>query len=117
MKRISSFSVALAVLSFFSAVASVGCIGQTTSGGETQESTLDSQPVNGGSTDDPTKNPDFKGKTAQEFELKVHPTDENGGPSPEPWETQQGPSPEPWNGHAIVIATGTGTGTGTGTKP
>ena len=114
MKRISI----IAILSLFSAVASVGCLGQTTSSGDgTQESTLDSQPVNGDSANDPTENPDFKGKTAQQFELKVHPTDENGGPSPEPWETQQGPSPEPWNGHAITIATGTGTGTGTGTKP
>ena len=111
MKRISI----IAVLSFFSALASVGCIGQTTSDGSgTQESTLDSQSSNGDSANDPTENPDFKGKTAQEFELKVHPTSDNGGPSPEPWETQQGPSPEPWNGHAIVIATGSGA---SGTKP
>ena len=114
MKRISIIAV-LSSLSLFSAVASVGCIGQTTSGGDgTEENTLSSQSSHGGSADDPTENPDFKGKTAQEFELKVHPTGENGGPSPEPWEAQQGPSPEPWNGHAITIATGTGTG---GSKP
>jgi len=112
MKRISIIAV-LSSLSLFSALASVGCIGQTTSGGDsTEESSLDSQPSNGDPANDPTKNPDFKGKTAQEFELKIHPTGENGGPSPEPWEAQQGPSPEPWNGHAITIATGSGSGTG-----
>ena len=115
MKRISSFSLALAGLSFFAAVASVGCIEQTTSAGDgTDESTLASEPSTGDSASDPTQNPDFKGKTAQEFELKIHPTDDNGGPSPEPWESQQGPSPEPWNGHAITIASGTGA---SGTKP
>jgi hypothetical protein len=114
MKRISIIAV-LSSLSLFSAVASVGCIGQTTSPGDgTEESTLSSQASNGDSASDPTQSPDFKGKTAQEFQVKIHPTDENGGPSPEPWESQQGPSPEPWNGHAITIASGPGTG---GSKP
>jgi hypothetical protein len=111
MKRISIGHLA-SVFALFLAVASVGCIGQTISTGDgTDESTLTSQsdtdPNNGESSAGA-----FKGKSAQALELKVHPTDENGGPSPEPWEAQQGPSPEPWNGHAITIASPTG-----GSKP
>lgn len=107
MKRISI----VAVLAIFSAFASAGCFGQTGSTGDgTGESTLvsqsDTDPANG----EPQTGP-YKGKTAQTLELKVHPTDENGGPSPEPWEAQQGPSPEPWNGHAIIIATDPNPGT------
>lgn len=114
MKRISIHVVALG-LTFLSAVASVGCLGQTTStGDETDESAVASQSPDDSTNGSSQTGGAFKGKVAETLELKVHPTDENGGPSPEPWESQQGPSPEPWNGHAIMIATPTG---GTGTKP
>jgi hypothetical protein len=105
MKRISIGHVA-SVLSFLLAVASVGCIGQTSSTGDgtMAESALDSQNTPSASDGDP-KTGGFAGKNAQALELKVHPAGESGGPSPEPWETQQGPSPEPWNGHAIIVAT------------
>lgn len=111
MKRISIGHVA-SVFALFLAFASVGCLGQTSSIGDgTGESTLTSQSDNDPSNGDPQAG-SFKGKTAQALELKVHPTDETGGPSPEPWAAQQGPSPEPWNGHAIIVASPTG-----GSKP
>ena len=106
MKRISIGHVASCarVFALFLAVASVGCIGQTSSTGDgTNESTLNSQSDTDPTSGDPQPG-SFKDRTAQALELKVHPTDENGGPSPEPWAAQQGPSPEPWNGRAIMIA-------------
>jgi hypothetical protein len=106
MKRISIGHVA-SVLSFFLAVASVGCIGQTSSTGDgtTAESTLDSSQNTPNGVDGDPQSGAFEGKNAQALELKVHPAGESGGPSPEPCETQQGPSPEPWNGHAIMVST------------
>lgn len=113
MKRISIGHVG-PVLAFLLAVASTGCLGQTGSTADgTDQSTLASQSDTDPGTGDPQANA-FKGKPSQALELKVHPTDENGGPSPEPWANQQGPSPEPWNGHAIIIGTDPNS---SGTKP
>jgi hypothetical protein len=110
MKRISIGHL-VPVFGFLLALASAGCFGQTGSTDGTDESTLSSQSDNDPTSGDPQTGPSYKGKTAQALELKVHPTDDNGGPSPEPWEAQQGPSPEPWNGHAIIIATDPNPGT------
>ena len=109
MKRISIGHLA-PVLGFFLALASAGCFGQSGSTDGTDESALASQSATDPSNGDPQPGA-YKGKPAQTLELKVHPTNDNGGPSPEPWEAQQGPSPEPWNGHAIIIATDPNPGT------
>ena len=104
MKRIS-ISHVVSVLALCFAAGNVGCIGQTASAGDgTTESSLDSQGSHDVGEADPLAG-EFKGKTSQALELKVHATNEGNGPSPEPWETRQGPSPEPWNGHAIIVAT------------
>jgi hypothetical protein len=102
MKRISIGHVA-SVLGFFLAVATTGCFGQAgVSEDGTDDSASTSQSDNEPTVADP-QNPEFRGRPSEALELKVHPTDEEHGPSPEPWEAQQGPSPEPWNGHAIII--------------
>ena len=115
MKRTSI----IAVLGLFTAFASVGCIGQSTSEVGTDESRLVSDRAhNVASSDDPSAV--YDQGPARALELKMAPSQNGQGPHPEPWLEQEGPHPEPWQSKNISAAPdpngGSGSGNGNG-KP
>jgi hypothetical protein len=111
MKRITI----VAVLALFSAVASTGCLGQTSSGESTDESNLVSQSATQAPNEE-QRTAQYNGGPAITLELKTHPNDEGQGPHPEPWLDQEGPHPEPWSGRKLIILD-PHPNNGSGTKP
>jgi hypothetical protein len=93
MKRITI----VAVLALFSAVASTGCLGQSST--STDEETAESEQSSGRALTDEEQSASFIRGPSQTLELNLHPNGEAQGPHPEPWLWQWGPHPEPWNGN------------------
>lgn len=100
MKRITITRLA-PVLAFLASSALMGCLGETSSTTETDESTIVSnrahQVANG---DD--RYAEFGGGPTRALELKTRPGEEGQGPHPEPWLDQEGPHPEPWQSKNVT---------------